>query len=166
MTEGNSTVGTFRVYTPDRGVVRQTTIASDVDQIGNDVAEGRASADDYWRLVAEAYIASADRTRTALREKTAAYNRVTWPNLMFPKFEGQFDTFDQWVNRATMALTGREGSVGERLSAMCVDSAGRRCSVGADFMRARDEDTFPVFYFWECEVLTVEEVMDEDRRCK
>jgi hypothetical protein len=34
------------------------------------------------------------------------------------------------------------------LSAFCVDAQGRRCNVGKDFMRARDEGTFPVRYFW------------------
>lgn len=68
-----------------------------------------------------------------------------------PNWAGQFDTFDDWVNHATRRLTGRVGSVGEELRPICVDTLGRRCHVGKDFMRARDEGTFPVRYFWDCE---------------
>lgn len=67
-----------------------------------------------------------------------------------PAWEGQFDTFGQWVAWASSWLTGRTGSVGEPLPAICVDAKGRRCHVGKDFMRARDEDAFPVRFFWEC----------------
>ena len=65
-----------------------------------------------------------------------------------PAWAGQFDTFDDWVSHATSALAGETGSVGEKVSAFCVDAKGRRCNVGADFMRARDEGAFPVRYFW------------------
>lgn len=65
-----------------------------------------------------------------------------------PDWAGQFDTFDAWVNHASRALTGERGSVGEQLPAMCVDAKGRRCNCGKDFMLARDEDAFPVRYFW------------------
>lgn len=65
-----------------------------------------------------------------------------------PNWAGQFDTFDDWVNHATRALTGVQGSVGQDLSAMCIDAAGRRCAVGKDFMLARDEGAFPIRYFW------------------
>jgi hypothetical protein len=64
-----------------------------------------------------------------------------------PEWLGQFDTFDDWVNHASHALTGSEGSVGEKLGAICVDTKGRRCNVGKDFMRARDEGAFPIRYF-------------------
>jgi hypothetical protein len=64
-----------------------------------------------------------------------------------PEWLGQFDTFDSWVSHASRALTGFEGSVGEKLSAICVDAKGRRCNVGKDFHRARDEDAFPIRYF-------------------
>lgn len=60
---------------------------------------------------------------------------------------GQFDTFDEWVNHATRALTGFEGSVGEEPKPICIDNLGRRCNVGKNFMRARDEGTFPIRYF-------------------
>lgn len=68
-----------------------------------------------------------------------------------PNWAGQFDTFQQWVNHASSWLTGFRGSVGEPVSAICVDARGRRCHVGKDFMRARDEGAFPVRFFWDCE---------------
>lgn len=67
-----------------------------------------------------------------------------------PQIVGEFRTFDDWVNNATRHLTGVTGSCGENLSAICVDSRGRRMNIGKDFMQARDEGTFPVFYFWHC----------------
>jgi hypothetical protein len=68
-----------------------------------------------------------------------------------PKWAGEFATFGHWVSGASRRLTGYTGSVGEPVSAICVDTLGRRCHCGKDFMRARDEGTFPVRYFWEME---------------
>jgi hypothetical protein len=45
-----------------------------------------------------------------------------------------FDNFQQWVNKASTWVNGGR----------CFDARGRECSSGADFMRARDEGTFPV----------------------
>lgn len=67
-----------------------------------------------------------------------------------PKWEGYFSDFQAWVNDASRVLTGRKGSVGQDLPAFCVDAKGRRCHVGKDFERARDEKTFPIRYAWEC----------------
>jgi hypothetical protein len=81
--------------------------------------------------------------------------RVSWPrpatpcNLQ-PLWKGEFVTFGDWVNFATTRLTGTTDERGVDVSAICVDALGRRCSIGAHFMRARDEDAFPVRYFWEC----------------
>lgn len=69
-----------------------------------------------------------------------------------PRWEGQFDTFDDWVNHASRALTGETGSMGEPLAAFCVDTKGRRCHIGSDFMRARDEEAFPVRYFFHSRI--------------
>lgn len=68
-----------------------------------------------------------------------------------PNWQGQFATFNEWVSFATTSLTGRTGSVGEPVPAICVDAKGRRCHVGMDFARARDENAFPVRFFWDCE---------------
>ncbi len=72
-----------------------------------------------------------------------------------PDIAGQFDTFEDWVNHATRCLTGKPystgslGRYGDGMPAMCIDNIGRRCAIGADFHRARDQGTFPIRYFWE-----------------
>lgn len=53
---------------------------------------------------------------------------------------GEFKTFEDWVRTAQRILAG--------YSAVCVDTLGRRCLIGRDFMRARDEQTFPLRYGW------------------
>lgn len=73
------------------------------------------------------------------------------PPSLTPNWAGRFHTFDKWVSGAERHLTGVVDSNGRPLSAMCVDSLGRRCCNGRDFMRARDEGTFPVWFFWDCE---------------
>jgi len=71
-----------------------------------------------------------------------------------PDWAGQFDTFSDWVNHASRALvsvefsTGGFGKDGNGVPAICVDTRGRRCAIGMDFMRARDDGSFPVRYFW------------------
>lgn len=46
----------------------------------------------------------------------------------------QFTSFDHWVNKARTWVNG----------GICLDRTGRRLQIGGDFMRARDENTFPV----------------------
>jgi len=75
-----------------------------------------------------------------------------------PDWAGQFDSFEDWVNHAARALGNVHGSVGELLPPCCIDAAGRRCHVGKDFMRARDEGTFPIRYFWEFKALALDAV--------
>jgi len=70
--------------------------------------------------------------------------------VMVPKFEGQFDSHQDWVNRAQRVLSVPS----HKPSAICVDAKGRRCHIGADMKRASEEGTFPVRYFWECELAT------------
>ncbi len=77
-----------------------------------------------------------------------------------PPFGDQrFDTFNQWVAWARSWLTCHEsynntehgdakGWRGHHFTAMCFDSLGRRCRQGSDFMRARDEGAFPVWWIW------------------
>lgn len=55
------------------------------------------------------------------------------------RFGGSFATFDTWVNKARSWIGGT--------GAKCFDAKLRPCSIGADFMRARDEGAFPVT-FW------------------
>jgi hypothetical protein len=74
-----------------------------------------------------------------------------------PRIEGRFETYAGWVDFAYLALTRRKGSTGEHLPAVCIDAKGRRCHVSKDFMRARDENAFPVVFFWDCEPQTTME---------
>ena len=60
----------------------------------------------------------------------------------------QFDTFEEWVNKASSWLTRR----GPIENAVCFDTRGRACRCGGDFMRARDEGAFPVRYLWPDQV--------------
>lgn len=83
-----------------------------------------------------------------------------------PEWLGQFDTFDDWVNHATRALTGLEGNLGEEIKAICVDAKGRRCHIGGDFMRARDEGAFPVRYFVTGAVIAGAEVICICKACQ
>lgn len=59
-----------------------------------------------------------------------------------------FETFQTWVNKASSWLTRHPRYDGKKFRAICVDAKGRRCQIGADFMRARDEDAFPVRWLW------------------
>tara|TARA_E500000318_G_scaffold110969_1_gene127917 strand:+ start:12208 stop:12483 length:276 start_codon:yes stop_codon:yes gene_type:complete len=82
------------------------------------------------------------------KDRPRPWHNPTPLNEYEPDWAGQFDTFEDWVNHAPRALTGEVGSVGEKLPAFCVDAMGRRCHVGFDFHRARDDGAFPVRYFW------------------
>jgi hypothetical protein len=63
-----------------------------------------------------------------------------------PNWAGEFKSFEDWLNRAEEALRSPEYR-----RAVCVDTIGRRCAIGKDFIRARDEKTYPVRYFWDCQ---------------
>jgi hypothetical protein len=60
----------------------------------------------------------------------------------------RFDSFEHWVNKAQSWFASRipdRARLGRRY--LCIDAAGRVCMIGADFMRARDEGTFPVVVY-------------------
>lgn len=79
-----------------------------------------------------------------------SWPRTATPCTLVPKWEGEFRDFQDWVSFASKRLTVGTDSNGNPLSAICVDSLGRRCNNGRDMARARDEGTFPVRYFYEC----------------
>jgi hypothetical protein len=60
----------------------------------------------------------------------------------------RFETFQQWVNKAPSwyATSGLSSckACGDVRHAVAVDAAGRICRNGAQFMRARDDGSFPV----------------------
>jgi hypothetical protein len=53
--------------------------------------------------------------------------------------DGSFDTFTRWLNHAASWI-GWSG-------AKCFDALDRPCRIGGDFMRARDEEAFPVRFY-------------------
>ena len=59
-----------------------------------------------------------------------------------PKILGEFHNYEYYCSKAPTHLSR---------DSICVDSKGRRCKIGADFMRARDEDAFPVYHFKDFE---------------
>ncbi len=60
----------------------------------------------------------------------------------------QFDSFQEWVNKASSWLT-RHPRYHERFyKVVCFDTKGRRCQIGKDFMRADEEGTFPIRWWW------------------
>ena len=65
---------------------------------------------------------------------------------------GQFESFNEWTNKARSWLGGVSGG-GIRYKkaekVVCVDVKGRVCEIGRDFMAARDENAFPVQFFQE-----------------
>lgn len=69
----------------------------------------------------------------------------------------QFDTFLEWVNKAPSWLTRR----GSEIRAICYDTKGRVCRIGGDFMRARDEDAFPVRWVWPDQVAAQAATVDK-----
>ena len=62
----------------------------------------------------------------------------------------QFTSFEQWVARATQyfQFAGVEAS-----DVVCLDTQGRTCRCGADFARARDDDSFPVAAYLRTEAV-------------
>lgn len=79
-----------------------------------------------------------------------SWPRSASPCEMVPLWAGEFTSHADWVNFATKRLVGTTGTHGVDAKAICVDALGRRCLGGADMARARDEDAFPVRYFFEC----------------
>ena len=71
------------------------------------------------------------------------------PEAVLPDFGRQhFNTFQQWVNKASSWLTSHPDWHQERYRAVCFDAKGRLCRQGSDFMRARDDGAFPVYWVW------------------
>lgn len=81
-------------------------------------------------------------------EPRKSWPRDATPCTLTPAWAGEFASFNDWVNFATARLTGTGDQYGP-ITSVCIDNVGRRCTIGAHFMRARDEGTFPVRYFWD-----------------
>lgn len=79
-----------------------------------------------------------------------SWPRAATPCALTPRWEGEFRDFTDWVNFASKRLTVARHRSGATMPSVCIDAFGRRCVIGGDFMRARDEGAFPVRYFWDC----------------
>ena len=55
----------------------------------------------------------------------------------------RFETFSQWVNKAPTWFS--QLKCGTKY--VCIDQSGRICQTGKEFMRARDEKSFPVVVY-------------------
>lgn len=88
------------------------------------------------------------------------------PRIDPPFADQKFETFDQWVSRASSWLTSHpqynntehseaRGWRGHHFTALCFDSAGRRCTHGEHFRRAQEEGTFPVWWIWPDQIITL-----------
>lgn len=57
-----------------------------------------------------------------------------------------FKSFDNWCDTAKMKFKahGVSGQTIGHQFAICIDTKNRVCQSGKEFMRARDEDAFPV----------------------
>ena len=53
-----------------------------------------------------------------------------------------FASYTDWVNHANTRLGGIPYH--QRADTVCVDSAGRICRIGRDFIQARKDKTYPV----------------------
>ena len=87
---------------------------------------------------------------TGLLRPSRSWPRPTSPCDLVPLWVGEFRDKQDWINHATHRLTGCRGSMGEEVKAICVDTLGRRCNIGADFSRAEKDGTYPIRYFFEC----------------
>lgn len=63
--------------------------------------------------------------------------------------DGQFHSFEEWVNKACSWIGGT--------NPVCFDAKDRICAIGRDFMLARDEDAFPVRFWYGEGKLTAKE---------
>lgn len=83
-------------------------------------------------------------------KRARTYFNLVLGGRLEPVWEGNFATFEDWVNCASRFLRDSKNvdANGMTLAAVCVDADGRRCVSGADFMRARDEKKFPVRFFF------------------
>lgn len=90
-------------------------------------------------------------------------NQLTLDEIHNALKEQKFSSFDDWVRTASRKLASRDmtkapfryRTPAEQDRAICYDTKGRRCWIGGDFMRARDEGTFPVHYIWPEQIIAL-----------
>lgn len=83
------------------------------------------------------------------------------------EWDQSFSSFQEWVNKGSSWLTRHaEYQKDGRFFAICYDSKGRLCRIGGDFMRARDENAFPVRWIWPDQVAALKLQYDDVPDCK
>jgi len=78
------------------------------------------------------------------------------------KRKQQFDSFNEWVDTASFRLTAHR-DYGPEFQAICVDAKARHCRTREDFIRARDENAFPVRWIWPDQI---DELFNKERKEK
>ena len=74
------------------------------------------------------------------------------------EYNQQFDSFVEWECKARSWLTRRQktNSSGHPYNrAVCFDMKGRLVQNGGDFMRARDDGSFPVRWLWPDQIAEI-----------
>lgn len=64
------------------------------------------------------------------------------------EYNQRFDSFEQWVSKASSWLTRHDKYNEKYWKAIAFDNAGNIVMNGADMHRARDENLFPVHWVW------------------
>lgn len=90
-------------------------------------------------------------------------NKLSLADIHSALKEQTFSSFDDWVATAQRKLAFRDMTKApfkyvtppDDERAICYDTKGRRCFVGRDFMRARDEGAFPVHYIWPDQIIAL-----------
>jgi len=92
-----------------------------------------------------------------------------------PPFPDQaFRSFPEWTNKASSWLTShpdfnntehgdKKGWRGHHFTALCFDSFGRRCRMGADFMRADAEGAFPIWWVFPDQIAEMSAHFDRSK---
>ena len=83
------------------------------------------------------------------------------------KMKQEFESFNQWINHASDWLTSHENyNKDGHFKAVLIDSVGRICTSGQCMMRARDDNTFPVRWWWPDQVIKELVVKKKSSRMK
>ncbi|WP_341020959.1 hypothetical protein [Brevundimonas diminuta] len=88
------------------------------------------------------------------------------PGPLVPIDGQSFASEQDWINRASRVLTAHQsynntehgddhGWRGRHFTALCFDQAGNRMRCGGDFMRATKEATYPVWWIWPDQIVSI-----------
>ena len=125
-----------RAETPSRSSEKAGELAGWLDKIRTHGTGGDVTID--------GVMMDTSTCHAILREAAAVLRSRETGVTLGPEWEreGEFSSFQQWVNKASSWLKSYYTN-----GVVCVDAKGRYCFMGEDFMRARDENAFPVSYW-------------------